>query len=328
MQSGISVGIRLGLFSMALFIGLVILHFRKNIALAALGALAWSIIAVRVVLIDSTMSFWHRVFSGAEVWKAPASFVERHVSLAVSDGFWWDRLYELFPSSVASQTALAVRLTGAGVVVLALGILLVLAFVVLERRFRSVLRYIVRAAGSFDIAFYAAVGVFLASVLAHAPTIGGSWWIAISLYVLATFSLRVSSVLARDVARVSLDEARGKKQLITSGELSASEAKDGSLLFLLYALLAAWTLGWPVFAMFIVFTSAGSRTRDKAWISHPWVPALFRAVGAGAITLSGMIFVTRDPKFGALALSALVIAVVHRLLVELVWIPRIRGISA
>lgn len=324
MESGISVGIRLGVFSSMLFIGLVIWHFRKNILLAAAGALAWSFIVVKFIFLQAELSLWHRITSGASAWMTAPGEVKRHVALAVSDGYWWNNLYERFPSAIESQTEIAIRLTGAGLIMLALGILLILVFTLLEKRWRRVLQYAARSAGSFDIAFYVFLGVIFAATLAHASPIAGTWWIAILLFWLSIAALRISSVLRRDISHVSIDEAKGRKQPIVTGDLSMSEAKDGALLFLLYALLAGWVLGWPILAMFLVFIAAGYHTRDKAWQSHPWMPTIYRAIGAGALALSGLMFVTQDTETGTLAMAVLFIAAAHRLLIELVWIPRTR----
>ena len=147
------------------------------------------------------------------------------------------------------------------------------------------------------------------SVASDVPDPRGSWWLAAILAVLLVAALRLHSVLRRPAP----DDIS-----LTHG-LSPQLAHDIALITLLFSLVVAWTLGWPILAATLAFLAAARLSRDPLWTSIPWTSPLFRALGAASLALAGTFFMAQNARLSVLALVLMALSALHRLGVEFLW---------
>ncbi|MBE7525065.1 hypothetical protein HS096_01550 [candidate division WWE3 bacterium] len=315
LESGISVGMRLGIFAAVLSAGLVVWFATHRVARSVVGGLTLSAVCIGLISITSVSSLVYRLLHGLG-WTAIRNEVARSAVSAVSNGYWWNALYERFPAVVESQATIALRLTEAGVIMFALGLFLIILFFWIFPTAGRLIRHAFWAWGALNTAVYATAGFVVALVLARPPTFSLSWVLAFGIAVFAMIALRFSSVMRRNLNRLRDDEARDADQPIVRGELSVAEAKDASAVCEWYALAAGWVLGWPVFAMFLVYLAASHLTRGRSWPSSSFMPTLYRSAGAAALAMAGLLFGSQESSLGPLALALAVLAATHRIFAE------------
>jgi hypothetical protein len=323
-QSGISIGIRLGLFAAAIGVGMVMWSLTRNIWKTVACGAVFSAVTIKLLSVVSLLSLWKSPFS-VHGWTAPPVEIPRRALAVMSQGYWWNDLYERFPTAIDAQAAIAARLNESGFAVLSLGVVLVAAFIILFKKRRSILAHVFASWGAFDMGLYAVLGAAFAFSRGSGPVCWTACLPAIGIFLFLLIVLRFSMVLRRDVFRLQADERDHVSQPILRGELSTQGAKELALAGELCALAAAWVLGWPVFACALAVLSASFLTRGRMWSANARIASVFRAAGAGAVALMVMFFMTQDAKVISAALAAAVIAALHRIFIEFFWMPRIRG---
>jgi hypothetical protein len=321
-ESGISIGIRLGIFAGAVGVGIVTWHFGKKIWMGIASGIVMSSIAVKLISTLSLLSIWKDPFN-ASGWTALPVEIARRATIVMSNGYWWAELYERFPTSIDAQTSIAARLTAAGFAVCTLGAVLLIALGIFIKKRWRVLAYVYRSWGTFDIVLYTAVGAVAAKTSGVITTSGATCMIAVTVAFFGLAALRFANVMKRDIARLEIDERANADKPITRGDITVEGARQMAKAGEWYALVAGWVLGWPVFACVLVYLAASHLTRDRTWSQNKWATMIYRMLGAGAIALAGMFFVTKDAKITTLALTVVVIVALHRLFIEAFWLPRV-----
>jgi hypothetical protein len=320
-ESGISVGIRLGLFTAVIGTGMVMWLLTGKVWKTAAGAAVWSAVAIKLLGVVSLLSLWKSPFS-IHAWTAAPVEIPRRALSVMSKGYWWNNLYERFPAAIDAQANVAARLNESGFAVLSLGIILAAAFVILFKKRRSMLAHVLGSWGAFDLALYAALGAAFAFSRGSGPVCWTACLPAIGIFFLLLISLRFSMVLRRDVFRLQADERDHMSQPVLRGDISAQGASELALAGEIYALAAAWVLGWPIFACALAVLSASFLTRGRAWSVHARIASAFRAAGAGAVALMAWFFIAQDARVTSVALAAAVIAALHRIFIEFFWMPK------
>lgn len=318
--SGFSIGVRLGIFTASVGVALVTWHFSKKLWKAVVSGFVWSAVAVKLLASVSLLSLWKDLFGSG--WTVLPVEIMRRATLVMSQGYWWKNTYERFPTAVDAQVDIAARLVSAGFALCGLGFVLLIAFLLFQPKRWSLLRHVYQSWGAFDHALYVLAGVAIA--IASKVTVHAASAPAFLLFFLVVAALRFASVMRRDIARLEQDERGNVSQPITRGELTAADARQYAQASQWFALAAAWVLGWPVFASVGIYLAASHLTRDRLWSLNPWALTLFRALGAGALALSGLFVITQDARITTFALTAAVVVALHRLFIELFWIPRMR----
>ncbi|OGL79209.1 hypothetical protein A3E39_00300 [Candidatus Uhrbacteria bacterium RIFCSPHIGHO2_12_FULL_60_25] len=320
LDTGITAGMRLGMFATVVTAAFVVWIVTKNAWRTAVTGLVASAVVTKTVYFGSALGLWYRITHGMP-WTAGEPEISRSVLLAISNGYWWNNLYDRFPTAVDVQAAIGLRMTTAGLFVFGLGVLLVLIFIWQVPAWRRILAHVHRFWSMFDLALYAVGGAVLYAVLTKTGSVAGMGWFALGVAALLLAALRLASALQRSLHRLPQDERSGADQPVARGDMSPDAAEDVITIALLYVLIAAWVLGWPVFAAVLVYLAASHLTRDRSWASWPWSASVFRAVGAASLALGGLFFVTQTNKLTGLAIIICCAAAAHRLLVEFVWNP-------
>ncbi len=320
-ESGISIGIRLGIFAFVIGIGIVTWTLSKSLWKAILGSAIVSAVTIKIISTVSLLALWKSPFA-AEGWTALPFEISRRATIVMSNGYWWRNLYERFPTAIDAQAEVAARLVESALVLFSLGLVLVFIFLILMDKRWSILKHIYRTWGAFDAALYSVLGVVFASTSGITSSGGATCLFAAGLFILLLLALRFTMVLRRDLSRLEADERNRVSQPILRGDITIEGAKAMALAGELYLLFVAWILGWPVFACALVYLSASNLTRSKLWSQNVWAATIFRAVGAGALALLAMFFITQDAKITTMALTVVTIAALHRVFIELFWLKR------
>lgn len=322
-ESGISIGIRLGLFAAVVGVGIVTWTLSNKIWKAVLGSVVFSAVTIKLMSTMSLLALWKSPFA-AESWTALPFEISRRATMVMSNGYWWRSLYERFPTAIDSQAEVAARLVESAFILFALGLLLIFVLLILLKKRWSVLKHIFYAWGAFDLVLYSVFGIALALTQGIPVSGGTTCMLAAGLFTLLLLGLRFTMVLRRDLSRLEADERNRVSQPILRGDITVEGAKAMALAGELYVLFVAWILGWPVFACALVYLSASNLTRSKIWSGNSWAAIIFRALGAGAIALLAMFFMTQDADITTTALTIVIIAALHRVFIEALWLPKMR----
>ncbi|HWQ99890.1 MAG TPA: hypothetical protein VN397_03535 [Candidatus Methylomirabilis sp.] len=321
LDTGIMAGMRLGMFAGAVCAGLVAWALTKNAWKTLVSAFVMSGVLVKLVYFASALGLWQRITHGSG-WAAGEPGVSRSILLAVTNGYWWSNIYDRFPSAVDVQAAIALRLTTAGLLVVGLGLVLAVAFIWTVPAWKRVCRHVYRSWSMLDLALYAVGGGVLYALFTKSFRLTGMDWSAFALFLLLLAALRLASALERSLSRLREDERANADQPVARGDVSPDVAEDVISVALLYVLVSSWVLGWPVFAAVLVHLAASHLTRDRSWPVWPWLATVFRSVGAAALTLSGLFFITQSANtLTVAAIAVCCLAAAHRLVVEFAWIP-------
>ena len=284
------------------------------------AAVLMSAVFTKLVYFASALGLWYRLTHGLG-WVASSDGVTRSILLAVTNGYWWSNIYERFPTAVDMQSAIALRLTTAGILATALGIVLALVFIWQIPAWKRVCLHAFRSWSAFDLALYAAGGCIFHVALTLTPLSVSAGWLAPVAALAMLAALRLASALQRSLYFLSRDERANADQPVARGDLKPDAAEDLILAALLYVLMTAWTFGWPVFAMILVYLSASQLTRDRSWSSWPRLATVFRSAGAAVLSLGGAFFVSQSNKLAVATVIVSGLAAAHRLAVEFLWIP-------
>lgn len=320
-ESGISIGIRLGIFAASIGVGIVTWSLGRKVWKAVIGGVIFSTVTVKCLSTLSILSLLRGAFR-PEAWTALPIEIVRWATLAMSNGYWWNNVYERFPTAVDAQVAITARLVESAFVLVALGLLILIAFLAFRVERWNILRHVYRSWGTFDVLLYVAFGVLFAFQSVSMRYAGVTCWLAIGAFLLLLAALRFASVMRRDLAQISLDEQRESSQPALRGDLSIEGVKVFAKIAEFYALAVSWVLGWPLFACTLTFLAASHLTRSKLWFANVWAPIIFRAFGAGALALLGAYFVTQNAKITMSVLIIAAVAFVHRVFIEAFWMPR------
>lgn len=307
-------GMRAGLLAVALLAAFFV-WFTLRASVGTVGAL-WRAAVAGVIVSAATVKLAfavpllgiQRALLHGGSWIGNALEAPRQALLAVQNGYWWNNLYERFPSAVEPQADLAIRLTMSGIIVTVLGVFLVALFLWQVPSWRRILRHAFRAWRAFDLALYAVGGALItAAVIGTLPS-HGTWWMAALLALLLLAALRMHTVLERCL----LHQARGDEAMLVTQDLSADRARDLSQIAFLFSLAAAWVLGWPVFGAVVIFLATARLSRDPLWAATPWTGTLFRAIGAASLALAGAFFMAQNARLSGLAVVLMLAAALHR----------------
>lgn len=323
-DNGIAIGIRSGVFTGALVIGIAVWHHRRSVIRAVIAAVAWSALAVHLVAALSASLFWRSPFA-AGTWGAAPHEVARRIVTMLSGGYWWSAVYERFVTSTASPADVAGSCATAAAALIALGTLLIVGFLTRADRAARIVKHAFASWGAFDLLLYAAIGIGAGISARALPATGYACVPAMLLFVLLAVILRFGAVMKRDLFRLGADERDGIHQPIASGELAPDDARAFADISAVFALASAFVLGWPVFAPTLAYLAASRLTRERSSGSVAWAFTAYRAIGAGALAYAALAFVSQGANVSALALTAAGIAAGHRLFVELFWLPRMMG---
>jgi hypothetical protein len=321
LENGIALGARFGVFTGALIIGIAVWHYRKSIIPAALAALAWSTLAIHLVLALPAVLFWKSPFSAAS-WSAAPFEVSRRIIALLSRGYWSSGLYDRFIASVGGAPA---EIEGgfviAAIALAVLGVLLFLGLATQLARARRIFSHVFFSWGALDVLLYIGVGVAMA-VSSHAMPSVRPGVPATVLFILMIAILRFGAAMKRNLFRLGADERDGVFQPIANGEISPDDAHAFADASTAFVFSSAFVLGWPVFVPVAAYLAASRLTRERLAGSVAWAESAYRAAGAGALACAGFAFASQASAFGPSVLAAVGIAAGHRLFVEFVWMPR------
>ncbi|MBD3251969.1 hypothetical protein GF380_06005 [Candidatus Uhrbacteria bacterium] len=325
-NSGISIGIRLGIFAGVLGIAVVTWAMTRSVWKTIVTGVVMSSVVIKSLLTLSLLAIWRMPFR-ADGWMALPFEVPRRAINEMSKGYWWDQLYQRFPTAIDGQAEIALRLVESATIVTALGLFLVAAYLVFQKARWSILHHVYRAWTTFDVGLYVGFGliaVFSQGGLRPLGSGGSTCLLAGLLFLLLLIFLRFSMVLRRDLAQLEADERGQVNQPIVRGELSLESAKAYAKTGEWFALVAAWALGWPVFASVLVILACSYMTRHKFWSQQSHAVTIFRALGAGAIALLTVFVLSQDATVSELAIAVIIVAALHRFFIEWLWVPRLR----
>jgi hypothetical protein len=324
LDSGLTVGMRLGTFAAVVGTALVVWVYRKSVWRTVLAAFLTSATLAKMTFMAAGLGLWERIvhyasYTGRMGWIAEPFEVSRSVIQSVDNGYWWTNLYERFPTAIDTQSVIAIRLTTAGLLVFSLGCVLAIAFVWQLPAWKKIRRHVYAGWGMMDLAVCTVGAGIITSVILKIPVFVSTGWWAVDLVVMALAALRLSSVLRRDLHNLVRDERENANQPIVRGDLSVDDARELADISLWFVLITSWVLGWPVFACILVYLAAAHLSRDRVWTSLPWTIPIFRAVGAAAIALASFFFVSQTAKIVLAAVVVSCLAATYCLAVEFMW---------
>jgi hypothetical protein len=319
-SSILPLGMHAGIVAAVLVTAFVVWFARKNILQSVIAAVVMSAGIIKLSFIASFIGVWHAFMDGAG-WVTGSQDTARAALRAVTNGYWWNNVYDRFPSAIDAQADIAIRLTSSGIAVVALGVVLVAIFVWRVPQWKQLVAHTFRSWSTAHLALYPIGGALIYTMATTAPTFKGTWWYALALALLGLAALRLHAVCERRLHKAA-SPSPGPDDGLGEGDAHAALLADLSLVALLYTLLAFFALGWPVFASLVVFLAASGLSRDRLWASWPWSATVFRAAGAAALALSGFFFISQHARFSGIAALAALIAIAHVLIMEVFWMKR------
>jgi hypothetical protein len=324
LSSGLPIGIRFGLIAGAFGVGIVAWHFSKHWIASILSALWFSVVGICATHAVSFAIFWNAPFDSASWTALPVDLIRRS-SVVFNRGYWWDLLYDRFPTPIDGQIAISTRLLSMAGALLVVLVMLVVGFLY-ERKRRTLLRY---AYGSWSAARYVSV-IAIGLIFGYREYALGSSVAFLPAFAFMGFiiaALRLSSVLRRDMARLEWDERSGVHQPILDGTLTLEEARAISRIAEWSAVAAAWMLGWPVLLSLAVYLGCAKLSRDHLWLSFDQVATGFRVIGSAALAAMAFFFLTQGVHLTTPLLTAMGVSAAFCLLIEWFWMPKFRKIG-
>lgn len=314
----IPLGMRAGILAATLISAFVVWFSRQHFVRSVIVAVVMSVALVKTVFLSSAMGIWHALTHG-QGWIGGLLETSRETVRAITNGYWWSNIYDRFPSAVEQQSDISLRLTSTGLLVLALGVLLMLFFWWHLSAWKRIMRHTFRSWSALDIAVYAVGGAIITALASRVPPPAGTWWYALPLALLVLVAFRLHAVLERCLHRMS---SEGVADTLVCGDLSPGIAADVARIAWVYTLFGAFALGWPIFVTVLAALAASRLSRDPLWKAWPWSGTVFRACGAAALALYGCFFVSQHARLTELAALIMVLAAAHRLAIEWMWKPR------
>lgn len=322
-NSSLNLGIRFGLVAATFGTAMITWHISKSWWKAVLSGVWVSVIGVASMLSVSLAIFLNTSGSNA-AWSASSVEMIRRSSTILGKGYWWEAMYDRFPTAIDNQIDIATRLFSA-VGAFHVVILFLTGLFLAAKTRRRLLRY---AFGTWGfVLFVSAFIVGIACGYKHLSL--GQSAVFVPAYVFFLYliaALRLSSVFRRDMTNLEQDERLGVHQPILDGSLTLEEAKTISGIGEVTAVIAGFVLGWPVLIMVLGYLGCARLTRDRFWTATPQVSTIFRAVGASALAGAGYLFVTQDIRISSSLLLSFGAAAAIRLLIEWFWLPKFKGI--
>lgn len=320
-SSAVPMGMRVGIFAAVLITAFVVWFTRQNLLRSAVAALIASVTLVKLSFLPTALGLWEFLLRTGR-WVSGTVETQREALRAVTNGYWWNNLYDRFPSSVEAQADLALRLTTAGIIVLMLGAVLVAVFVWLVPSRGRTLRHIFRAWSAADVLLYVVGAAIITRMAGVSAIVRGTWWDAALLGLLVLAALRVHAVLERCLHALppgveALAPGDPSEGPVACGDIEPKLASAISRIAFAFAFAASWTLGWPVFAAVIGFLAASFLSRSSFWSDAPWAATIFRAFGAAALALASFFFMAQHARMTGVAMLAMVLAAGHRVGVEI-----------
>lgn len=323
LTSNTQIGIRLGLVAGTFGVAMIAWHVSKSWIKSILSGLWFSIVAVCSMSSVSLAVFWNAPRSGIS-WSALPNEISRRASTILGKGYWWEAMYDRFPTAIDGQADIAMRLFSAVGAASIVVVLLALLFLK-EKSRRSLIRYVYGTWGFVLFASSIIVGcVFgyknasLSQAIAFLP--------AYLFIVFVIIAIRLASVLRRDISNLESDERGGVHQPIVDGEISLDHAKTMAAIAESGSVVAAYLLGWPVLLMTLAYFGCARLTRDRFWIQISQVSTIFRVLGSAALAGMAFLFLTQEIHINTALLTAMGVAAAIRLLIEWFWIPKFKGV--
>jgi hypothetical protein len=325
LNSGLSIGVRFGIFAGVLGTAIVSGYLSKSWIKAIFSAIWFSVISICSMSAVSLAVFWNAPFEKTTWGALPVELVRRATSV-LGKGYWWDSMYDRFPTAIDGQIDIATRLFSAIGALSVVVVLLALLFMK-EKKQRSLIRYMY---GSWSTILYVssfAIGCIVAysdMSVTSTPT----YILAFFLVGYLVLALRLSSVLRRDVANLEQDERLGVHQPIVDGSISLDHAKMMAGIADISACVVGFALGWPIFVSVVTYLACAKLTRDRAWVSFMGVSTIFRVIGSAALAGIGYLFLTQSVAINSRLLMAMGIVAAIRLMIEWFWIPKFKGVGS
>src|SRR3989344_1074750 len=232
-SSAIPLGLRVGILSAVLITAFVVWFSQKNLIRSIIAALVMSAGIVKLSFLSSALGVWYALVHG-EGWVQGSAETARATLRAVTNGYWWNNIYDRFPSAIDSQADIAVRLTSSGLAALSLGIVLAALCVWRAPRWKQFLIHSLRSWSSFHLALYPIGGALFYAIAANTPALKGTWWYAIALGVLGLAALRFHTVCERRLHQANTI-ASDSDDSLAQGDIAPALLSDLSLIALIYA---------------------------------------------------------------------------------------------
>lgn len=324
LNSGMTIGVRFGIFAGALGVAMIAGYLSKSWIKALASAIWFSAVSICSVSAVSLAVYWNAPWSKA-TWTALPVELVRRASMVLGKGYWWNAIYDRFPTAIDGQIDIALRLFSA-IGALFIVVLLMTILFLRDGKGRMLIRY---AYGTWNaLLFFSSFAIGI--VMAYSDRSVASVVTYLPAYIFAgylIFALRLSSVLRRDMMNLEQNEREGIRQPIADGSLSLDHAKTISGVADATACAVAFALGWPVFATVAGYLASAKMTRDRSWVMFSGSSSIFRAFGSAFLAGVGYFFFTQDVAISSRVLMAMGIASAIRLFIEWFWIPKFKKIK-
>lgn len=324
LNSGISIGIRLGMIAGAIGTALVAWHVSKKIWAGLLGGWVFSGLALKLLSPAPFLALWGAWFDRAGWWNVSHVEIMRKATLVLSRGYWWADPYGRFLSGVDAQSDIVFRLFTSAQAVLILACFFVIAFFLFAPARTALLRRVIWSWGSAEALLYTFVGFAFGWSLRASQTGGSSAMIAVALFIVLLLGLRIHSVFRRDLANLEQDERLSVPQPLTRGDMSFDTADAMSRTALCIAAASAWVLGWPIFFCAAAYVALANLVRDRFWSPHAWAVFVFKILGGASFACLAFFFLTQSAKITISLPLILLTILLYRVTIDLFWMPRIR----
>jgi hypothetical protein len=323
-HSGFSMGVRIGLFAGALGVAMIAWHLSKSWIKTICSAFWFSLIGICSMSGVSLAIFWNAPWIKA-TWMALPVEMTRRASSVLGKGYWWESIYDRFPTAIDGQIDIGLRLFSA-VGALTVVVLLLVVLFLKEKPQRSLIRYVYGSWGA--VLFVSAITIgFILGYLDASIARNTTFIPAFILIAYLIVALRLSSVLHRDIVNLEQDERAGIHQPIVDGKISLDHAKTISGIADVSAVVVSCALGWQILLLSLAYLACAKLTRDRLWVFFPQLSIVFRMIGSVALAGIGYLFLTQDIHLTSRLFMAMGIAFAVRLLIEGFWLPKWKNIG-
>jgi len=245
--------------TIALLVFAVVLVYRtivrirnnKKIAIAAAASLYAS--SLLVLLAPSVLGWFG--LSDLSPLSAGALSVRRGLVLLANNGYWWNNLYDRFPFALGGEAELGSRLlVGALAYLVIAAVAACLAW--RAARFSRTLWWRHVRGESFFLPYVLALfGLALAAGQGGVLVWKYSQLLAFIILLLVLFFGWMFAVGLNHKHDLAADARRGADHPLATGELAAAHLDEANVLFLVFGVMGAAILGWPVLYPFLAFAA-------------------------------------------------------------------------
>jgi hypothetical protein len=316
-ENALPLALRAGIVITALITAFVVWFTGKHFIKSIIAFVVMSIASIKLLAFPTLIGQW-TAFAAGRGWIADPADMLRETIRGVTNGYWWNNLYDRFPSAVDSQADIAIRLATAGYVALALGLILAVLFIWRLPVWKRVARHAFVSWSTLHLAIDIIGAAVVTAFAMKVPAMVGAWWLAFAIAILGLLALRLHLTLERCVHQFN-DGVGDGTDPVACGDVLPTQASALSIISLLYALMVSLALGWPIFVSVIAALAASWLSRDRLWAAWPWINTVFRAAGAAMLALAGFFFASQNARLTGVAAVVMLLAAGHRLAVELLW---------